>query len=118
MVRRLSEPAMITPSPAVRSILIAGAVLIALAACGRRGALEAPPDTSATPPGPPSQASRTARPGRPDTETVPAATAADDEDTEESEIAQQIVPTPVPTNRRRSRSYTIPKEPFLLDPLL
>ena len=33
-------------SPAGRALVLAGALLVALSACGRRGALEPPPDPS------------------------------------------------------------------------
>ena len=84
---------------ACRLLLVTGLVICALAGCGRRGSLEAPPDPAAT-----------AQPAR----QVQAQTVEDDED-----LRDEIVPTPVPTPpRRRSRGYTIPNQPFILDPLL
>ena len=83
-----------------RALLIAGLIVLSLAACGRRGAPEAPltaAELAAQQQGQQRQAA-----------------AADDDDDE----AGNAVMTPVPTARRRSRAYTIPKEPFILDPLL
>jgi predicted small lipoprotein YifL len=83
-----------------RVLVIAGLIVLSLAACGRRGAPEAPltaAELAAQQQGQQRQA-----------------TATDDDDDE----AGNAVMTPVPTARRRSRAYTIPKEPFILDPLL
>ncbi|MBM6595489.1 lipoprotein [Microvirga pudoricolor] len=75
----------------VRAVLVVGFLTLTLAACGRRGAPEAPPDPSA-----------------PKTDqAAPAAGAG-------------VLPSPVGTQRSRGakQGYTIPKEPFILDPLL
>ena len=83
-----------------RVLVLAGLIVLSLAACGRRGAPEAPltaAELAAQQQGQQRQA-----------------TAADDDDDE----AGNAVMTPVPTARRRSRAYTIPQEPFILDPLL
>ena len=91
------------PSPfplAGRALLIAGLIALSLAACGRRGAPEAPltaAELAAQQQGQQRQA----------------ASAGDDD-----ELGNATVRTPVPTTRRRSRAYTIPQEPFILDPLL
>lgn len=73
--------------PFARVAVIAGVLVLALSACGRRGALEAPPD--------------------------PAAQAPQAEE-------QGTLPSPVGTPRSRGarQGYVIPKEPFILDPLL
>ena len=77
--------------PFSRSILIAGALVLGLSACGRRGALEPPPSA----PAPRAQA--------------PEASAA----------ANSTLPSPVGTPRATARQgYTIPDKPFILDPLL
>lgn len=84
------------PAPPVagRALLIAGLVVLALAACGRRGPLEAPPDPSVE---------------------VQQKTQAEAGEDEES----TTLPSPTPTPRKGPRrGYTIPKEPFILDPLL
>ena len=81
-----------------RALVIAGLIVLSLAACGRRGAPEAPLTAAEV-------AAQQQRPAQ-------QAAAADDDDDEAA------VMTPVPTARRRSRAYTIPKEPFVLDPLL
>jgi predicted small lipoprotein YifL len=78
--------------PVARALLIAGLVALGLTACGRRGALEAPPDPSA----PQAQAQT-----------------GNEED-------EGTVPSPVGTPRQKAskKGYVIPKEPFVLDPLL
>ncbi|MBQ0821050.1 hypothetical protein KBI52_12610 [Microvirga sp. HBU67558] len=74
-----------------RAILVCGLLALGLTACGRRGALEPPPDASA-------QAAET------QTQT-PASDA--------------TLPSPVGTPRSQAnRGYTIPNKPFILDPLL
>jgi len=79
--------------PAGRLLILAGVLALALAACGRRGQLEPPPDPSAP--------------------RATASAAADDD------APESLVPSASPTPPRRARQgYTIPKEPFVLDPLL
>jgi predicted small lipoprotein YifL len=74
-----------------RTILVAGLVLLGLSACGRRGALEPPPNASAQ--GAQAQ--------------------------EESTDSDSTLPSPVGTPRATSpQGYTIPDKPFILDPLL
>jgi predicted small lipoprotein YifL len=84
--------------PSARLILVAGAVVLGLSACGRRGALEAPPDPAAPKAG--TQAA------------TPEQTPQGEEDT--------TLPSPVgrPRSSNSKRGYVIPKEPFILDPLL
>lgn len=75
-----------------RTALVAGLLILGLTACGRRGALEPPPDPSA-----PAQQESTA--------------------TE----AQPTLPSPVGTPSRSNnadRGFKIPDKPFILDPLL
>ena len=75
-----------------RTVLIVGVVALSLAACGRRGAPEAPPDPSAPKP----------------QQGIHADGASD-----------SALPSPVGTPKRNpKRGYTIPKDPFILDPLL
>jgi predicted small lipoprotein YifL len=94
------EDSMALPfNPPGRLLLTAVLLALSLAACGRRGPLEAPPEAAAVSAQPRAQAR-----------------AASDDDGEE--VADATLPSPVPTPRRRSRAYTIPKEPFVLDPLL
>jgi len=88
----VSEHLMSSRLPFSRSILIAGALVLGLSACGRRGALEAPPDASA------------ARTGQ---------------ETASEGSGQATLPSPVGTPRSKpNRSYTIPNKPFILDPIL
>ena len=89
-----------------RALLLAGMLVLALSACGRRGAPEAPLTSAEIAA---QQQNAQARQQR------QAAAAEDDDD----EVGNATVITPVPTpTRRRSRGYTIPTEPFILDPLL
>ncbi len=75
--------------PFTRTVLVAGLLVLSLSACGRRGALEPPPDPSAP------QAQQQAPEG------------------------QATLPSPVGTPRSRARQgYDIPTKPFILDPLL
>lgn len=75
-----------------RAALVAGILVLGLSACGRRGALEPPPDPSA-----PQQQGQ-------------AATA----------TPEGTLPSPVgtPTKKSANRGYTIPEKSFFLDPLL
>lgn len=116
---------------------VAAILLLALPACGRRGPLEAPPDASAPAPtrsGKPAPADRRLRAGT-TSERAPAASAStlatrstgtvadtpdgpdtdDDDDPEQGSLLVNPQPTP---SKKRGRAYTVPKEPFILDPLL
>lgn len=74
--------------PLPRVALIAGLAILSLSACGRRGALEPPPDPAA-------QAATTQAEGQ---ATLPS-------------------PVGTPRSKP-NRGYTIPDKPFILDPLL
>ena len=99
----------LTPSSG-RLVLVAGlvALALALAACGRRGQPEPPPDPSV-----PAARRQAAAQGLPPAQ---AAEAAGDEEAE----TETFVPTANPTPRSRGarRGYVVPKDPFILDPLL
>ncbi|QFU15352.1 LPS translocon maturation chaperone LptM [Microvirga thermotolerans] len=73
-----------------RIALIAGLLAVGLSACGRRGALEPPPDPSA-----PQQKASQATP-------------------------EGALPSPVGTtgSKTPNRGFTIPKDRFILDPIL
>ncbi|MBB4038387.1 putative small lipoprotein YifL [Microvirga flocculans] len=74
-----------------RVILVAGLLALSLTACGRRGALEPPPNASA----------QGAQGGQEET------------------LNDATLPSPVGTPRSKpSQGYTIPNKPFILDPLL
>ena len=76
---------MVSRLPSTRVFVVAGLMTLALVACGRRGALEAPPGAAAA----------------------------------QAETGQGTVPSPVGTpNRRRGAGFVVPKQPFILDPLL
>lgn len=99
-------------TPALKLLAAAGLAALTVSACGRRGALE-PPQTAA--PARTAQASATANGSRslPEAEAVRAG----------DELSPVAVPpsgteAPVETSRGARRGYRIPKEPFLLDPLL
>jgi predicted small lipoprotein YifL len=73
-----------------RAVLVAGLLVLGLTACGRRGALEPPPDASA----------------QAETQT-------------QTPTSDATLPSPVGTPRSKpSQGYTIPNKPFILDPLL
>jgi predicted small lipoprotein YifL len=72
-----------------RAVVVAGLLVLSLSACGRRGALEPPPDAS-----------------------VPQVQ-------QQGNANQATLPSPVGTPRSKaSRGYTVPDRPFILDPLL
>ena len=113
----------------LRTLMAASLIGLALTACGRRGPLEAPPDASAAaaqrPAGLASRPAGGAVAGQ--TEIPPAAQARRSEATppvpnedDEDELPSNIAPTPIPTPKPggRKRGVTIPKDPFILDPLL
>ena len=119
-----------------RGLLACSAALLlalALAGCGRRGPLE-PPDAANSAPAAraavpadsrvrPSRAT-TAGQGAPPSTTLATRSGAvvedaADDDEDEVETAQSVVPSPNPTPKKRGRAtYVVPKEPFILDPLL
>jgi len=73
-----------------RAVVVAGLLVLGLTACGRRGALEPPPSAEA----------------QPDTQM-------------QTPVSDSTLPSPVGTPRSSARQgYTIPKKPFILDPLL
>jgi predicted small lipoprotein YifL len=110
MVRPVSEPLMSLPAPSVGRILLVAALLAGgLGGCGRRGAPEAPLTAAEL-----AAEQQRAQAGQP---ALPRA-ASDDDDDDESTVRSPLLTAPVPTARRRSRAYTVPKEPFILDPLL
>lgn len=118
---------------------LAALLMLALPACGRRGPLEAPPDASApaptTPSGKPAPADRRLRAGTTSQRAQPVAPASslatqsagivadspdgpdtdDDDDPEQGSLLVNPQPTP---SKKRGRAYTVPTDPFILDPLL
>jgi predicted small lipoprotein YifL len=99
---------MVSSLPLPRAVMVAGLIVLTLAACGRRGALEAPPDPSAA-----------QKPAAKQAAAQPGSQATGPGQTDEEE-ADSTVPSPVGTPRRSNakRGYVIPKEPFILDPIL
>ena len=88
-----------------------GFVALAVSACGRRGSLEAPPDGAAVRP----SNSRALAAGV----ATPASTAVQDGDElSPAAVAGGGFDTPLTTSRGAKRGYVIPKDPFILDPLL
>ncbi len=71
-----------------RTALVAGLLVLGLSACGRRGALEPPPDGSAP--------------------------KAEQQETGQGALPSPVG-TP---RSKANRAYTIPDKPFILDPLL
>ena len=122
----------------LRALAAASLIALSLAACGRRGPLEAPPDPTAAAAqrqreeirrrqGGPGAANPTGAAVAGQTEIPPVATARRSEATppvpdedDVDELPSNIAPTPIPTRTPggRKRGVTIPNEPFILDPLL
>jgi predicted small lipoprotein YifL len=117
-----------------RSLLLAGLLLLALSGCGRRGPLEPPPDPAAATAERQKAAQRQAvrasqgRGSVPNGQTEPApegetnppgqAQVADDGDADDP-VAEGPAAGLSPSTRKRARTpFVIPKEPFILDPLL
>jgi predicted small lipoprotein YifL len=112
-----------SPRSALKILAAAGLAALAASACGRRGALE-PPQAAAPTVAGPAQAVAGARTlpdgvglGGGRAEPDPAAVRAGDE------LSVAAVPpsgteAPVQTGRGAKRGYRIPKDPFILDPLL
>jgi predicted small lipoprotein YifL len=99
---------MVASVPLPRALMVAGLLVLALTACGRRGALEAPPDPSTT-----------QKPAAKQTAGQAGDPAAGPGQTDE-EAADSTLPSPIGTPRKGNskRGYVIPKEPFFLDPIL
>lgn len=98
-----------------------GALVLSCGACGRRGALE-PPDSGAAER---KAASRDAASSRSLSQGVNPGMAVSDPDevrdgdeVAESATAPGVDGTPALTSRGAKRRYTIPKQPFFLDPIL
>lgn len=78
-----------------RAVLVAGLLGLALSACGRKGPLEAPPNTTGAIELPASQIGGT-----------------------ETEVPTPSDVSPIAKPAKTNRAITIPDKPFLLDPLL
>ena len=108
-------------------VLIACLMSLAVGACGRRGQPEEPVNPSApaaaskkTATAPGSRGAE-ARTGAGALATSPGSTTqlTPDDETDEDDPNAGVSPQPTPTAaRRRGRAYQVPKEPFILDPLL
>lgn len=128
---------MMLASPAGRSLLIAGLLILELAACGRRGALEPPPDPAAIAAEKQKAAQRQSRAsaGRgsvPSGQSAPApegqtnvpgqAQVADGGDADDPDAEGPAAASPASAlggpRKRVRQPLVIPKEPFILDPLL
>lgn len=83
---------------------------VALAGCGRRGALEAP-GSAAPPTLGRNAAARPAAPGTVSPNSV-------SPNSEEEDVAAAAFVSPQPSPPRRSRAFSVPNQPFILDPLL
>lgn len=112
------------PSSPVGRLVALGLLLLAVSACGRRGALEAPPDPAAAQPAPARAAvvgdAVAVRPGRAPEGQTNAPSQAQGLDGGEAP-GGAVVASPLPTPTRpsaRKRGYTVPQDPFILDPLL
>lgn len=112
------------PKPVLKLLAVAGLAALTLCACGRRGALE--PPQAAAPVGA-SRASGAVNGPRtlPDGIGLGGGTGEPEASAVRSgdQLALSAVPpsgteAPVETSRGAKRGYRIPKEPFILDPLL
>lgn len=117
MLAAVSEPLM-RPSLPVGRLLALGILVLATCACGRRGPLEAPPDPALR--AAPAHAGVVAtRPGRAPEGQANAPGQAGIAGGEAFD--EPVVASPVPSPARptaRKRGYVVPKDPFILDPLL
>jgi predicted small lipoprotein YifL len=100
---------MIPLSSTGRSLLIAGALVLALTACGRRGPLEQPPAAQS-----PAVSGQTAQASS-GTPAPGIEGSSDDLETATPSLLPSANPTP---QKRGRRGAVVPKEPFILDPLL
>ncbi len=115
------------PRSALQILTVTAMAALALAGCGRRGSLEPPPTAApaaSTAPAGNAAAVKTARilPGsiglgggqaEPDPEAVRAG-----DELPSSATPPSGTEAPVQTTKGAKRGYRIPKEPFILDPLL
>jgi predicted small lipoprotein YifL len=111
-------PPTMTSRQALLAVLLAGTIALSVGACGRRGRPEPPPDPNAPVKTQAGKAAE-ARSGRaqPTFATRPGTVAQDDDDDVEDD-APSVSPQPVPTSRKKSQPFVVPKEPFILDSLL
>lgn len=111
------------------TIAVLGSLALAASACGRRGGLEPPPGLAADKPAVEKSAPASPAPASP--RVLPQSiglgggAAAPDPDAvrDGDELDPQAVPgsgteAPIRTARGAKRRYTVPKQPFILDPLL
>ncbi|KMO14367.1 LPS translocon maturation chaperone LptM [Methylobacterium indicum] len=112
-----------------RTLVLLGLIALSAAACGRRGPLEPPPAAAPTAPPKASPGASAARPktGAAAVNTLPggvglAAGASVPDEEDELPAAAVAPPTGIPaptvSSSRRRKGFTIPQEPFPLDPLL
>lgn len=97
------------PRPAALVVFTLCVLTLGAAGCGRRGALEAPS-------GAPQPSTVSATPTTLATRPGAVLTDSPDSETDDGATATFVSPQPNPT--RRQRGYTVPKDPFILDPLL
>lgn len=113
-------------SRSLSTIAVIGFIALAASACGRRGALEPPPGTEAARTAPRTGLAGVASPrALPQSIGLGGGTAAPEPEAVRAgdELDVLAVPgsgaeAPVKTTRGAKRGYVIPKQPFLLDPLL
>ncbi len=90
----------------LRTIIFVGVIAVSVSACGRRGALEAPPDPNAV------IAQKSAKKDQP-TSKAQSVDNKDDDDDSDNDLS-----APVGQAKKRPKGFVIPKDPFILDPLL
>ncbi|HEX8416466.1 MAG TPA: hypothetical protein VF641_02580 [Methylobacterium sp.] len=109
------------PSRSLTIVAVAGLVALACSGCGRRGSLQ-PPETSSVA-GPVAQAPASARTlprsiGPGGTAAADPVAVQDGDELPASAVPVSGTEVPVTTTRGAKRGYTVPKQPFFLDPLL
>lgn len=111
-------PPTLTSRQALLAVLLAG--MVALGACGRRGRPEPPPNPDAPARTQPGKAADAKGKAQPSSAARPGTVAQndDDDDDDEPTPAESISPQPVPTGRKKSQPFVVPKEPFILDSIL
>lgn len=110
-------PPTFTSRHALLAVLVAGTLALGVGGCGRRGRPEPPPlpgaETSAKDK---RTAARDAK-NQSTFQTRPGVVANDDDDDDDDEPVV-VSPQPTVSGKRKRQPYLVPKEPFILDPLL
>lgn len=99
-------------SGTIAALLALGLIAVAAGGCGRRSALLAPNSEAAI-----KERNASAKADGAATGTQTAEDASDDRD-EVSQAGTAATSTPLQTSKGARRGYSVPKQPFFLDPIL